>query len=93
MLSQMELATPADISPRHLSLIEIGRSVPSREAVLCLAEALGLELRERNPPLLAAGYAPVGPARGRRRGGSGSRGAWRAGRGPSTSHARWSRSR
>jgi transcriptional regulator with XRE-family HTH domain len=55
----MELATPAEISPRHLSFIENGRSVPSREAVLRLAEALGLELRERNPLLLAAGYAPV----------------------------------
>ncbi|MFI6566173.1 helix-turn-helix domain-containing protein [Streptomyces sp. NPDC050534] len=59
LLSQMELATLAEISPRHLSFIENGRSVPSRDAVLRLAEALGLELRERNPLLLAAGYAPV----------------------------------
>ncbi|MYS81519.1 helix-turn-helix domain-containing protein [Streptomyces sp. SID5474] len=59
LLSQLELATQAEISPRHLSFIENGRSGPSRDIVLRLAEALGLELRERNPLLLAAGYAPV----------------------------------
>ncbi|WP_424644742.1 helix-turn-helix domain-containing protein [Embleya sp. AB8] len=59
LLSQLELAGQAEISPRHLSFIENGRSAPSRDIVLRLAEALGLELRERNPLLLAAGYAPV----------------------------------
>ncbi|MEU6479351.1 helix-turn-helix transcriptional regulator [Streptomyces sp. NPDC047017] len=59
LLSQLELATLAEISSRHLSFVENGRSVPSRDAVLRLADALGLELRERNPLLLAAGYAPV----------------------------------
>ncbi|MFI6683925.1 helix-turn-helix domain-containing protein [Streptomyces sp. NPDC050485] len=59
LLSQLDLATRAEISPRHLSFIENGRSAPSRDTVLRLAEALGLELRERNPLLLAAGYAPV----------------------------------
>ncbi len=58
-LSQMELALDADISTRHLSFIETGRSVPSREMVLRLAEQLAVPLRERNVLLVAAGYAPV----------------------------------
>lgn len=57
-LSQMDLALEADISPRHLSFIETGRSQPSREVVLQLAAALRLPLRHRNSLLLAAGYAP-----------------------------------
>jgi transcriptional regulator with XRE-family HTH domain len=59
LLSQLELAAQAEISARHLSFIENGRSAPSRDIVLRLAEALGLELRERNQLLLAAGYAPA----------------------------------
>jgi transcriptional regulator with XRE-family HTH domain len=58
-LSQLELALDADISTRHLSCIETGRAQPSREMVLCLAEALQVPLRERNGLLLAAGYAPL----------------------------------
>jgi transcriptional regulator with XRE-family HTH domain len=58
-LSQLELALDADISTRHLSFVETGRSMPSREMVLHLAEQLDLPLRERNQLLLAAGYAPV----------------------------------
>lgn len=58
-LSQFELALHAGISARHLSFVENGRSVPSREVVLRLAESLGLALRERNQTLVAAGYAPV----------------------------------
>ncbi len=58
-LSQMELALGADISPRHLSFLETGRSTPSREMVLHLAEQLDVPLRERNSLLLAAGYAPA----------------------------------
>jgi len=58
-LSQMELALRAEISTRHLSFVETGRSAPSREMVLRLAEHLDLPLRERNQLLLAAGYAPV----------------------------------
>jgi transcriptional regulator with XRE-family HTH domain len=57
--SQLELAIDAHVSPRHVSFIETGRSVPSREMVLALAEALEVPLRERNALLLAAGYAPV----------------------------------
>jgi transcriptional regulator with XRE-family HTH domain len=57
-VSQLDLALDADISTRHLSCVETGRAQPSREMVLRLAEALQVPLRERNPLLLAAGYAP-----------------------------------
>jgi transcriptional regulator with XRE-family HTH domain len=58
-MSQLELAGEAGISSRHLSFVETGRSVPSREMVLRLAERLGVPLRERNALLVAAGYAPM----------------------------------
>lgn len=58
-LSQMDLALDAEISTRHLSFIETGRTRPSREMVLRLADQLALPLRERNTMLLAAGFAPL----------------------------------
>jgi transcriptional regulator with XRE-family HTH domain len=58
-LSQLDLALGADISTRHLSFLETGRSRPSRDMVLHLAERLEVPLRERNSLLLAAGYAPA----------------------------------
>jgi transcriptional regulator with XRE-family HTH domain len=58
-LSQLDLAHAAEVSSRHLSFVETGRSKPSRELVLHLAEHLDVPLRERNHLLLAAGYAPV----------------------------------
>lgn len=58
-MSQLDLALEADISTRHLSFLETGRSQPSREMVLLLAEKLDMPLRERNVMLVAAGYAPV----------------------------------
>ena len=58
-ISQLALASRAEISPRHLSFVETGRSVPSRSMILRLAEHLEVPLRERNQLLLAAGYAPV----------------------------------
>lgn len=58
-LSQMDLALDAEISTRHLSFIETGRSRPSREMVLRLADQLELPLRERNALLLGAGFAPL----------------------------------
>jgi transcriptional regulator with XRE-family HTH domain len=58
-LSQLDLALEAEISTRHLSFMETGRSVPSREMVLRLSERLDMPLRERNALLVAAGYAPV----------------------------------
>ncbi|MFJ9697364.1 helix-turn-helix domain-containing protein [Kitasatospora sp. NPDC101183] len=57
-LSQLELALRADSSARHLSFVENGRSRPSRELLLRLAEQLDVPVRERNALLLAAGYAP-----------------------------------
>lgn len=62
-LSQLEFALEVEISQKHLSFIESGRSAPSREMVLRLAEHLRVPLRERNIMLLAAGYAPVFPER------------------------------
>jgi transcriptional regulator with XRE-family HTH domain len=58
-LSQLDLAGQAEVSTRHLSYLETGRSRPSREMVLHLAEQLEVPLRQRNELLLAAGYAPV----------------------------------
>ncbi len=58
-MSQLDLAAEADISARHLSFLETGRSRPSRDMVLHLAEALRMPLRERNALLMAAGFAPV----------------------------------
>src|SRR6266508_2447971 len=62
-LSQLDLACEAEISTRHLSFLETGRSLPSREMVLRLAERLDVPLRERNALLVAAGYAPAFPER------------------------------
>ena len=58
-ISQLDLAISADISTRHLSFVETGRSKPSRDMVLRLGEHLDVPLRERNRLLLAAGYAPA----------------------------------
>lgn len=58
-LSQLDLALEADVSARHVSFIETGRSSPSRAMVLRLAAALEIPQREQNQLLLAAGLAPV----------------------------------
>lgn len=58
-LSQMELADEANISTRHVSFMETGRTNPSRDMVLRLCERLAIPLRERNALLVAAGYAPM----------------------------------
>jgi len=58
-LSQLDLAIEADVSSRHVSFIETGRSAPSRAMVLRLAAALDVPLRERNQMLMAAGLAPA----------------------------------
>ena len=57
--SQLHLSLTAGISSRHLSFVETGRSNPSREMVVTLAEALEVPLRERNLWLEAAGYAAL----------------------------------
>jgi transcriptional regulator with XRE-family HTH domain len=61
--SQLDLACQADISTRHLSFVETGRALPSREMILHLAEELEVPMRERNLLLVAAGYAPMFPER------------------------------
>lgn len=58
-LSQLDLAIDADISARHLSFLETGRSVPSRAMVLRLTAVLDIPRREQNQLLVAAGLAPV----------------------------------
>ncbi len=58
-LSQSQLALDAEMSPRHLSFLETGRSAPSRSMLLRLSERLDVPLRDRNSLLLAAGFAPM----------------------------------
>ena len=58
-MSQLDLAMHAGFSARHVSFIETGRTQPSRQALLVLAEALDIPLRERNRLLEAGGYAHV----------------------------------
>ncbi|MDT0344362.1 helix-turn-helix domain-containing protein [Streptomyces litchfieldiae] len=60
-VSQLDLALRADSSARHISFIETGKTRPSREMVLRLAEHLDVPVRERNALLVAAGYAPEYP--------------------------------
>ncbi|WP_438390219.1 helix-turn-helix domain-containing protein [Caballeronia sp. DA-9] len=57
--SQFDLSLDAGVSQRHVSFIESGRSAPSRQTVINLAQALDIPLRERNTLLLAAGFAPI----------------------------------
>jgi transcriptional regulator with XRE-family HTH domain len=57
-LSQLQLATTAGCSQRHISFLEVGRTRPSREMVQRLSLALGLSMRQSNDLLLAAGFAP-----------------------------------
>jgi transcriptional regulator with XRE-family HTH domain len=63
-LSQLDLAIAANVSSRHLSFVETGRSKPTSEMILHLAEHLDVPLRDRNALLLAGGYAPAYPERG-----------------------------
>jgi len=56
-LSQLDLALAANISQRHLSWLETGRSQPSREMVTRLSDAMDIPLRERNVLFKSAGYA------------------------------------
>src|SRR6201987_1977806 len=57
--SQLNLSLDTGISQRHLSFVESGRSVPSRDLFLIVSGTLDIPLRERNVLLLASGYAPV----------------------------------
>jgi len=60
-LSQLDLALEAGVSARHLSFVETGRSKPTSDMILRLAEHLDIPLRETNKLLLAGGYAPAYP--------------------------------
>src|SRR3546814_18226318 len=72
-LSQLDLALDSEISARHLSFVETGRSRPNRDIVVRLTERLAVPARERNRILVAAGFAPWRPERRSeaRRGGDG----------------------
>ena len=59
----MDLAISANISQRHLSFVESGRTLPSRDMDIRLCEALDVPLRARNELLVAAGYAALYPER------------------------------
>jgi transcriptional regulator with XRE-family HTH domain len=61
--SQLDVALAAEVSTRHLSFIETGRSNPSRDMIERLCDELDVPLRERNTFYLAAGFAPVHPER------------------------------
>jgi transcriptional regulator with XRE-family HTH domain len=61
-MSQLDLSIEAGVSARHLSFVETGRSRPSPELILRLAEQLDVPLAERNTMLLAGGYAPAYPS-------------------------------
>ena len=58
-LSQLALALASNVSQRHLSFLESGRSQPSREMVLRLGKVLEIPFRDQNTLLTAAGFAPV----------------------------------
>jgi transcriptional regulator with XRE-family HTH domain len=57
--TQLDLSFDAGVSQKHISFVESGRSTPSRQMLLDLAQALDVPLRERNSLLVAAGYAPI----------------------------------
>jgi len=63
-LSQLDLSIRTDVSTRHLSFVETGRSRPTPTMILRLTEQLEVPLRERNALLLAGGYAPAYPEHG-----------------------------
>jgi transcriptional regulator with XRE-family HTH domain len=58
-LSQLDLALDANLSTKHLSFVETGRSRPSRQLLIHLAQRLDLPMGERNRLLLAGGFAPA----------------------------------
>jgi transcriptional regulator with XRE-family HTH domain len=56
-LSQLDLSLDVGISAKHLSFVETGRSIPSRELILRISETLKLPKRQYNALLTSAGYA------------------------------------
>jgi transcriptional regulator with XRE-family HTH domain len=60
-MSQLDLALAAEVSPRHVSFLETGRSRPSQEMILRLGSTLDVPLREQNAMLRAAGLEDAFP--------------------------------
>lgn len=58
-LSQLDVSLASDVSAKHLSFLETGRSKPSQAMVLHLAQMLQLDLAATNRLLSAAGYSQV----------------------------------
>lgn len=58
-VSQLEFALRLGISQRHVSFVELGRSVPSRALVLRWLRETGASVDECNAALLCAGFAPA----------------------------------
>src|SRR3977135_4222137 len=57
--SQFDLSLDTGVSQKQISFVESGRSVPGRQTLTVIAQALDIPLRDRNVLLLAAGYAPI----------------------------------
>ena len=55
----MDLSLDTGFSQRHISFIETGRSLPSRDTLIGLSDVLDIPLRERNSLFTSAGYAPI----------------------------------
>lgn len=62
-MSQMDLAMNAEVSPRHISFLETGRSRPSRGMILRLCDELDVPRSARNQLLAAAGMSAAFKAR------------------------------
>jgi transcriptional regulator with XRE-family HTH domain len=58
-LSQLSLAVGCGVSQRHVSFLETGRAMPSREIIVRIGTELSVPLRHRNELFLAAGFAPL----------------------------------
>lgn len=58
-LSQMDFALECEVSAKHISFLETGRSKPSKGMVLHLAQMLQTDLALTNRLLSAAGYSQV----------------------------------
>jgi transcriptional regulator with XRE-family HTH domain len=58
-VSQLALAERAGVSGRHLSFMETGKALPSREMVQRLAAVLQVPLQDQNALLVSAGFAPL----------------------------------
>ncbi len=58
-MSQLDLGLAANVSARHISFLETGRSRPSRSMVRMLCDSLEMPHGARNAVLSAAGFAPA----------------------------------